>query len=319
MNRSIILFLVFLIVAPLCQVRAQDVSGSRDHPLFSRVQGSTIIKYEQKSFDELVLPLGEFKFFDGVFEEQKRVEGAITRIGYRLPSGRSTLEVIRSYEQAITGHDGEILFECSGESECGNGFDNGLNDLPGEEALFSAETVDEDNQRYLAAKLDSPQGEVYVMVYTYYQYSTERPFIRLRIVETGGKQEQLVTLNADALMQELNQTGHVAVRGIYFDSDKATLRPESEPALREMAKLLNNNPELEVYLVGHTDNTGEFDYNMKLSQWRSKAVGDYLIGNLNVDRGQLATHGVGPLAPVASNDTEAGRQKNRRVEMVKRR
>lgn len=319
MNRTIYLFLFSLLVTPLFQARAQDVSGSRDHPLFSRVQGSTIIKYDRKSFDEMVLPLGEFKFFDGVFEEQQRVEGAITRIGYRLPSGRSTLEVIRSYEQAITGHDGEILFECSGESECGNGFDNGLNELPGEEALFSAETVDEDNQRYLAAKLDSPQGEVYVMVYTYYQYSTERPFIRLRIVETGGQQEQLVTLNADALMQELNQSGHVSVRGIYFDTDKATLRPESEPALREMAKLLNNNPGLKVFIVGHTDNTGKFDYNMKLSQWRSKAVGDYLIGNLNVDRDQLATHGVGPLAPVASNETDAGRQKNRRVEMVKRR
>lgn len=320
MLRQCSLFLILLVGISTSQICAQnnDVKGSKDHPLLSRVPGSTIIKYDSKSFDEVVLPLGEFKFFDGIFEEKLKVEGAVYRIGYKVPSGRSTLEVIRSYKNALTEHDAEIMFECSGESECGNGFDNGIDELPGEEDLFSSETVDEESQRYLAARLNRSGREVYVMVYTYYQYSTEKPFVRLRVIETEAEQEQLVTLNADALRQALDQEGRVIVKGIYFDTDKATIRPASESALEEMGRVLNSNPNLLVYIVGHTDGTGSFDHNMKLSRWRAKAVADYLIGNLNVNPSQLTPDGVGPLAPVATNATEAGRQQNRRVEMVKR-
>jgi len=318
MIRNVSLLLIFLLHVSPIFAQNNDIKGSSDHPLLSRVPGADIIKYDTKSFDEVVLPLGEFKFFDGVFEDKQRVEGTVHRIGYRIPQGRSTLEVFRSYKKALTEHDAEVLFECSGETECGNGFDNGIDELPGEEDLFSAETVDEDSQRYLAARLNQSGREVYVMVYTYYQYSTEKPFVRLRIIETETEQEQLVMLNADALRQALDQQGRVIVQGIYFDTDKATIRPASESALKEMGRVLMSDPNLLVYIVGHTDDTGSFDYNMKLSQWRAKAVSDYLIGNYDVNPDQLTSHGVGPLAPVAPNMTEQGRQQNRRVEMVKR-
>lgn len=316
--RAILTLLILSSASVLTNAQDGDVRGGKDHPLLTRVPGSTIIKYDKKSFDEVVMPLGSYQFFAESFKKTERVEGAVYRIGYRLPDGRSTLEVLHSYRKELSSEEGEILFECSGESECGNGFDNGFNDLPGEEALFSAETIDEESQRYLAARLTKAAGDIYVVVYTYYQYSTERPFIRLRVIETEAEQEQLVTLNAEALKRSLDQSGHVAVKGIYFDTDKATLRPESEPVLREMASLLNSDTSLKVYIVGHTDDTGSLEHNMKLSGWRAKAVADYLIGRLGVNRTQIIAHGVGPLAPVATNDTAKGRQQNRRVELVKR-
>jgi outer membrane protein OmpA-like peptidoglycan-associated protein len=126
----------------------------------------------------------------------------------------------------------------------------------------------------------------------------------------------LVTVNADALAKDIARTGHVAIYGIYFDTGKADLKPESEPVLKEIAKLLQHNPELKLYVVGHTDNVGDLTYNMKLSQARANAVVEELVSKYGVDAKRLKAHGVGPLSPVVSNNTEEGRAKNRRVELV---
>ena len=90
-----------------------------------------------------------------------------------------------------------------------------------------------------------------------------------------------------------------------------------EPALAEIGKLLKAQPDLKVYIVGHTDNVGAFDYNMSLSQRRAKSVVDQLIQSYGISADRLKPAGAGMIAPVASNDDEAGRGKNRRVEIVK--
>ena len=108
----------------------------------------------------------------------------------------------------------------------------------------------------------------------------------------------------------------VAIYGIYFDFNKADVKPESDPTLIEITKLLSQNPNLKLYVVGHTDNVGKFDYNMKLSQTRANAVIQALVSRYGVDRNRLKSYGVGPLAPVQPNKTEEGRAKNRRVELV---
>ena len=107
------------------------------------------------------------------------------------------------------------------------------------------------------------------------------------------------------------------IYGIYFDFNKAEVKPESEPALKEITKLLQQNPNLKLYVVGQTDNEGALDYNMKLSQQRAEAVVKELVTKYNVVQGRLTACGLGPLAPVISNDTEEGKAKNRRVELVK--
>jgi outer membrane protein OmpA-like peptidoglycan-associated protein len=141
--------------------------------------------------------------------------------------------------------------------------------------------------------------------------------IDLRIVERQAM-EQTIQANAATWLSDITTTGHAAVYGIYFDTDKAEIKPESEPALAEMAKLLTNNPSLTVFIVGHTDNTGTFEHNMKLSMDRATSVVNALVGKHGIGAARLKPYGVASLAPVASNKTEDGKAKNRRVELVER-
>ena len=139
----------------------------------------------------------------------------------------------------------------------------------------------------------------------------------LHIVEKEAMKQEVVA-DADALRAGIDRTGHVAVYGIYFDTDKAVIKPESRAALREVAKLLQGDPGLHVYIVGHTDIVGSLAHNMRLSEARAAAVVEALVAEHGIARDRLAPGGVGPLAPVAPNDTEAGRALNRRVELVKK-
>ncbi len=136
------------------------------------------------------------------------------------------------------------------------------------------------------------------------------------IVEKQAMAQDIIA-DAAALANDLKTTGHVTVEGILFDTAKATIKPESAKAIGEVAKLLAADPALKVYVVGHTDAVGQLDANMKLSQDRAEAVVQTLIKTHGIAAARLKSFGNGPYAPVASNDNEAGRARNRRVELVK--
>lgn len=108
-----------------------------------------------------------------------------------------------------------------------------------------------------------------------------------------------------------------SIYGIYFDTDKADVKPESEQALGEIARLLEKRPGLKLYVVGHTDSVGSLDYNRDLSVRRARAVVKVLTGKYGVAASRPRGEGVGPLAPVLANTSNGGRAKNRRVELVK--
>lgn len=133
-----------------------------------------------------------------------------------------------------------------------------------------------------------------------------------------AEMEQDIVVDANSMMSDINEQGRVALYGIYFDFDKSEVKPESDPTLKEISKLLSENPKLKLYVVGHTDNVGDFNYNMKLSQSRAEAVVKILISKYGIDKIRLTAAGVGPLAPVTTNDTEEGKAKNRRVELIKK-
>lgn len=137
------------------------------------------------------------------------------------------------------------------------------------------------------------------------------------IVEQEAMAQEVVA-NAEAWKGDLASAGHVAIYGINFDTDKAVMRPESEPVIAEMAKLLGADPALAVFIVGHTDMTGRYEHNLQLSQERARSVVTALVSKHGVAASRLTGVGVGPVAPVASNDSEEGRARNRRVELVKR-
>jgi OOP family OmpA-OmpF porin len=138
----------------------------------------------------------------------------------------------------------------------------------------------------------------------------------LIIIEKEAMAQEIVA-NAEAFSNDLKKTGHVAVYGIYFDTGQSVIKPESETALSEIAKLLKKESGLKVNVVGHTDNVGAMDNNMKLSQARGEAVVKTLVTKYGIAADRLKGYGVGSLAPVASNDAENGKAKNRRVELVK--
>jgi OOP family OmpA-OmpF porin len=177
-------------------------------------------------------------------------------------------------------------------------------------ARIGGTTVYED-QRYTTLKVVKDGKEIWVQVDT----AWGRGYY-LTIVEKQAMVQEVVA-NADFFKSGLNSSGHVEVPGIYFDTGKSVLKPESDAAVAEIAKLLQADPALKVYVVGHTDNVASLDLNMKLSQARADAVVQALVTKHGIAAARLIGRGVGPLCPVASNDVEDGRAKNRRVELVK--
>jgi outer membrane protein OmpA-like peptidoglycan-associated protein len=129
--------------------------------------------------------------------------------------------------------------------------------------------------------------------------------------------KQDVLADASTMDKSIKESGKATLYGIYFDTGKADVKPESEAALKEIVKLLKDDANLKLYVVGHTDNTGTMEVNIKLSQDRAVAVVNALVSKYSIDASRLKACGDGPTAPVASNDSEEGRALNRRVELVK--
>jgi len=325
-------FLFALSAVMICVVSAQaqtkDTTGSKDHPLITRYKDSYIIGYEQRAFDEFILPLGK-QVRQATDQEPlaktQRLEGKYTRILYVLPEERSSLEVFRNYENALTKAGFTNLFSCS-QDECGKNFHQVM--YPLKKKLKNRGQLSEyafsfpKDQRYMSAKLSRPEGDVFVSLYVavetfnHFKDTKDKALTLIQIVETKGMETAMVKVDAAAMGGDIEKTGHVAIYGIYFDTDKTDIKPASEATLREMAKLLNQRPKLKVYIVGHTDNAGTYAHNQTLSQKRAEAVVKELATRYKINQQRLTARGIASLAPVASNKTEEGRAKNRRVEMV---
>lgn len=247
------------------------------------------------------------KSADGKYAKTQHVEGKITAIYYVTPEGRSAVEVYRNYELALKNGGFQTLFVCA--KTCGDPPPSGsmpLNDAFGN---YAADT------RYLAAKLSRAVGDVYVALWVYDSTFDIKTF--LAIIETKPMETGLVTVDAATLASDITRTGHASIYGIYFDTGKAEIKPESDAALKQVAKLLQQDLKLKLYVVGHTDNQGTLESNMDLSMRRANAVVQVLASKYGIATARLKALGDGPSAPVASNDSEDGRAKNRRVELVK--
>ncbi len=296
--------------AALAAGQGQDVEGSKDHPMISRYSGSWIIGYVTKEYDEYLLPTGKVEGDQPTKSEH--LEGKITRITYQAPQGRSTLEVFRNYEGALKRAGFQTLFSCAGEA-CG--FGHVSQTVTAERMIDDWHAEPGFAQRHLSAKLSRPEGDVYVNLYVI--NSDDGPATQLDIIEMKPMAGGLVTVNAASLASDISRTGHASVYGIYFDTGKADVKPESDSTLKEIAKLLQEQADLKLYVVGHTDNQGALDMNMDLSRRRADAVVKELTTKYSVAASRLKPLGDGPSAPVASNDSDEGRAKNRRVELVK--
>lgn len=343
---TVLLTVSFLLPSSQAMAQLKDVSGSKDPVGIKRYEGSSIIGYDARKFDKVDILLGPVKR-GGPGQRNtltptktQSAEGQATRVLYVVPEGRSPLEVARNYEQELQRMGFQTLYRCA-RAECGTETDGLLGEFylyPMEKRLAQtppkgtgqpAGQVSEyafggaKDQQYLAMKRSGPQGDAYASVYVatgnfrLHKETFGHPLVLLDVVEPGGMETRMVTVDAAAMARGLAGSGHIALYGIYFDTDKTDLKPESTPTLKEIAALLKQDPSLAVHVVGHTDNAGGHDYNMDLSRRRAAAVVAALTSQHGVDAKRLKPAGVGPLAPVAPNDRDDGRTKNRRVELVK--
>ncbi len=318
--RTFFLTLVISVPATL----GADIDGSKDHPSLKRYEGSEIIKYEFREYDSYTVALGKAPTSQSLVQS-KEIEGAITRLTYKIPVGRSPLEVIRNYQNELQTGGFTILFE---------GARDGLGSYFAEAAGYKkliwppnipALTMNSDQQRYLAAEKAAPDGKVVVTLYAVEnrfwagnlkKVDKGQTLLQVDIVETKPMETKMVTVAAKEMAEKISNSGSIALYGIYFDTDKATIKPESSATMEQIAKLLNSTPELKLLVVGHTDNVGTLAYNMELSKNRAGAVVRELTGKYAIRNERLTPVGVAFACPVGSNKTEEGRSKNRRVELV---
>jgi OmpA-OmpF porin, OOP family len=174
--------------------------------------------------------------------------------------------------------------------------------------------------RYLVAKLERPEGAITAVLTTSSESSGSSAGGKahfLQVIEEKRMQTGQVTVSKAADMKAgLASEGKIALYGVYFDTGKAEILPQSKPQLDEMVKFLQTDNTAKVFVVGHTDNQGGLDSNLVLSQRRAEAVVKALVVDSKIDAKRLIAKGVANFAPITSNSTDNGRAKNRRVELV---
>jgi OmpA-OmpF porin, OOP family len=269
--------LMALALVPLAFAQA-DLPGSKGYPGISRMPGYYITRYQELAFDSYT-----FTVADGNTTKEQAIEGRRIDLRYDLVENAampSPLQIVRNYQNATRTAGGKVLL---------------------------------DTKELTTLRLNKAGKEVWFAVQTSNEPSGM--FITLIIVEKQAMQQE-VMIDATAMARDLGETGRVAVYGILFDRGKSELKPESAPALVEIARLLKASPSLSVFVVGHTDMAADVATTVKLSQARAQAVVSALVGQHGIAGSRLIPYGDGPYAPVASNKTEEGRAKNRRVELV---
>jgi OOP family OmpA-OmpF porin len=329
-----------------------DRKGSKDHPLVKRYEGSLIVYYESKAFADFTLPISPLVQVPGKKDQRnnhwhepqqkKALEGPYTRLAYLIPANRSPLEVLRNYQDEIKAQGGTVLFTCK-DAECGGtpsrSSSGGGGTMSLAMYLYPDERITEatfttgrcalgasriSDQRYLAAEVPAQGLHVSVLAYTVVAPDNafgcgalnERTIAVVDIIDSKARESKMVTVNAGEMASAISTAGRVALYGIHFDFNKTDIKPESDPTLEQMAKLLKDSPALKLLVVGHTDNVGGFTFNMDLSQRRAAAVVAALNTRYGIAKDRLSPVGVSFASPVASNKTEDGRAKNRRVELV---
>lgn len=319
-------------MAAAAQGAEADVKGGKDHPLLTRYQGSWLVAAETRDFEASQVP-SAYERANNRWSKAQTVEGERARFVYVAPKGRGVLEVQRNYEQALTQAGATKLLTCAADEPCKTAVTelheayidwvmNLANPLK-VDAAFGALNNGRQGHRHALFKLQRGGADAYVSVVTTEADGTAAAplpgravtvveVMRPRAMDTG----KVAVTNADAIGKGLAAEGKIALYGITFDTGKADIKPESKPQLDEMGKLLNANKTLRVFVVGHTDNQGTFDANLALSQKRAEAILAALVKDYKIDAKRLSARGVANVAPVASNTQEAGRARNRRVELV---
>lgn len=301
-----------------------DFQGSADHPLVSRYKGSVLHMTGEDKLSQAPLLVA-----DKDKPVKKVVEGRINNRWYVSPKGVTPLEVYRNYRQALAAAGFQVLYACE-LAQCEKAdVQDKVKDYPRTARWVKSDahidsTFNSGNQlgfNYLSVSKTGPEGVTYIQLATSTTNSTAvagRTRVFLQIVEPQQMEGNMVTVGAKAIGDGLQRDGKIALYGVLFDTNKAEIREQSAAQLKEMADALKAAPKLKVYIVGHTDSDGDLEANLALSQKRAQAVVAALSKTYGIAAERLNARGVASLAPVASNAADAGKARNRRVEMVVR-
>jgi OOP family OmpA-OmpF porin len=289
-----------------------------------RYAGSELIGYRAPKFDEYLLPLGPPTQLDPPrYENSKPIEGQVSYYTYLAPPGRSVAELFRNYKQEFQRLGIQILYE-KGAGQHG-WFGPTFGQLANENDLSQILGYDEAEERLLAGK--SKDASYYLVFVTAYQdgviperlqgrVAKGQALAQLVVVSPDAMEKKMAFVNSDDMKQALRDSGKVTLYGLYFDTDKDVVKPESQPTLAEIAKLFSSEPALRLHVAGHTDNRGKPEYNLDLSRRRAASVVQELTSKYAISANRLDAFGCGLYSPIASNAAEDGRAKNRRVELV---
>jgi outer membrane protein OmpA-like peptidoglycan-associated protein len=275
-----------------------DLEGSKDHPAVKRYPGSVITEFTQQEFEAFDFPLADDSASEGELQvKTKKVEGRLHRANYLFPRKTSCTQVLRNYENAfkaagMTLHSGKEAPNLGGWGTTAR--------------WVSAE-----------GRARGQGGTLYILQTCDDQAADGEHAAGLLVVVEKEEMAQKVEVDAGAMEREIEKTGRIALYGINFATNKADVTPDSAKTLEQIAELLKNQPDWKLRVEGHTDNVGNAKANLALSKKRAAAVKDYLVKKLKVDAKRLTTEGYGDTRPLGPNTDEAGKAKNRRVELSK--
>lgn len=309
-------FIIGVALSFALPLMAADMPGSKDSPFIKRFDGSEIVAYKARNYDTLT-------FLEKDLTKPVVLEGQVIRIIYGVaPNKTSSLEVYRNYEEELKSKGFEIQHSGSvTELKTDNGLIQGDVQQGGFFTDFWGGAFQ--NAYDISAIKHDAAGDIHLRV-AVVEMTGERGNLKtgqvgiiVDSIQVKGVTNKMVDGTASDMSKQLAATGSVNLYGIYFDTNKTDVKPESKPTLDEVGKLLVGDASLKLKVVGHTDNVGTAEYNNDLSMRRAQAVVHELVATYNVSADRLTPLGAGFSQPVASNDTEDGRAKNRRVELVK--
>lgn len=306
---------------------AQDAEGCEDHPALTRYPGTVLEWCSVENYLPYKMPLGGVTGYRTIGDIEE-IAGRVTRNFYSYKGDdRTHAEVWKNISDALKAADFEIIGEgvdasrrapneiggitWQGVHFINNAWQGGQGTVgkmvagtstSGGTSAVLAKKVRADDTLYVSAVIEQHSKDEIAMLFD---------FIETKDAETG-----LVTANAEAMGKDIEELGRTVIEGLYFDHDKATLTSESKPALDEAAKLLGQLAGKKFYIVGHTDSSGTYAYNAKLSSDRAEAVRQALLTDHDIDSDRLQAVGIGPVSPRFTNATDGGKEKNRRVELV---
>lgn len=306
-RKQIILLLVILICSSF------SISAKDTPEIISLYKGSKQI------FDDNI----GFETFYYLYDKStmKTIEGNIRRQFCSAPKGISPYEIIKNYEKAITAKSGKVIHLSRDayrftDTKTGkrvyfmsNFFTHKRLNRTNHWGYLQLPSKAED---YVVGKVSTASNDIFISVaaanidnLTYYTLVT----VLVKPMDLNN-----VTLNA--INEGIAANGKLAIYDIYFDTGKSEVKSESSSALKVIADYLNNNSSKKFLIVGHTDNTGDFNANIELSTDRAKAVCNKLISEYKINKEIIKPFGVGSSSPKTSNSTSSGKSRNRRVELV---